>query len=45
MAKNINIELTDEEFERLKEIKDRLGYTWKGMLMRGNAEDTGGWPE
>jgi len=39
MAKNIYIELSEEDFEELKEIKDRLGTTWEGMLKRGNIEE------
>ena len=38
MTKNINIELTDEEFEELKKIKERLGLAWKGFLMVGASE-------
>jgi len=35
MAKNINIELTDEEFEKLETFKEEYGLTWKGVLMHG----------
>ena len=35
MAKNINIELTDEDFEELKRIKEHLGTTWEHMLKKG----------
>jgi len=38
MSKEVRIELSDEDFEELKEIKDRLGITWEGMLKRGNIE-------
>jgi len=38
MTKKIYIELSEEDFEELKEIKDRLGTTWEGMLKRGNIE-------
>jgi len=39
MTKNINIELSEEDFKQLKRIKDRLGTTWKNMLKRGNTVD------
>jgi len=45
MPKEIRIELPEEDFEKLKKIKDRLGYTWEGMLKRGNTRDVEGWPE
>jgi len=37
MTKNINIELTDEEFEELKRIKEHLGTTWEHMLKRSRG--------
>jgi len=39
MSKEIRIELSEEDFEELKEIKDRLGTTWEGMLKRGNIRE------
>jgi len=38
MTKNINIELTDEEFKKLKKYKERNYLTWKGVLMEGTPE-------
>jgi len=35
MTKNINIELSDEKFENLKEIKEKMGLTWEAFLMMG----------
>jgi hypothetical protein len=34
-AKNIRIELSDEQHATLKEIKDQRGDTWKAMLLQG----------
>ena len=32
----------DEQYERLKEIKNKRGYTWKGLMLEGaEALDTG----
>jgi hypothetical protein len=30
---NINIDLSDDQFEALKATKKRYGLTWKGMLL------------
>jgi hypothetical protein len=36
MANNIHIEVDDDEqFTKMKELKDRYGLTWKGMLVQG----------
>jgi len=39
MSKNINIELSDEEYEELKKFKDRKYLTWKGVLVHGTPQD------
>jgi len=39
MSKEIRIELSEEDFEELKRIKDRLDTTWRNMLKRGNTVD------
>ncbi|WP_312854314.1 hypothetical protein [Natronococcus sp. JC468] len=42
MSKSIRFEVDDEQYERLKEIKDKRGYTWKGLMLEGaEALDTG----
>jgi len=38
MTKNVNIELTDEEFKKLKKYKERKYLTWKGVLVEGTLE-------
>ena len=38
MSKSIRIEVEDDQHERLSEIKDRRGYTWKGLLLEGAKE-------
>ena len=39
MSKYINIELSDEEeYGRLKRVKDEHGLTWRGMLIHA-ADD------
>jgi len=38
MSKEVRIELSDEEFEHLKEVKEREGVTWRGVLRRGTRE-------
>ena len=39
MSKYINIELSDEEeYDRLKRVKDEHGLTWRGMLIHA-ADD------
>jgi len=35
MSKEVRIELSDEEFERLDSFKDEYGLTWKGVLVYG----------
>ncbi|SDK05562.1 hypothetical protein [Natronorubrum texcoconense] len=32
---NLNIEVDQDEYDRLSEIKDAHGLTWKGMLLQG----------
>ncbi len=32
---NLNIEVDQEEYDRLSEIKDAHGLTWKGVLLQG----------
>jgi len=39
MSKNINVELSDEEYEELKKFKDRKYLTWKGVLVHGTPLD------
>jgi len=38
MAKNVNIELTDEQFEEFREFKEEAGLTWRGLLILGAKE-------
>ena len=33
---NINFEVEDDQYERLKETKKRHGLTWKGMMLQPN---------
>ncbi|MFB6232934.1 MAG: hypothetical protein ABEH61_01620 [Haloarculaceae archaeon] len=41
MSKEIRFEVADDQFERLKTVKDRRGYTWKGLMLEGvDALDT-----
>jgi hypothetical protein len=35
MSKEVRFELTEEQHERLVELKDRRGYTWKGLMLEG----------
>ena len=36
MTSNIHIQVDDDEqFEKMKELKDRYGLTWKGLLVQG----------
>jgi len=35
MSKNINIELSDEDFKELKEFKEKRGLSWRGVLQQG----------
>jgi hypothetical protein len=32
---NLNVEVDQEEYDRLSEVKDAHGLTWKGMLLQG----------
>ncbi|WP_264373488.1 hypothetical protein [Natronorubrum aibiense] len=32
---NLNIEVDQDEYDRLSEIKDAHGLTWKGVLIQG----------
>lgn len=36
--KTVYIKLSEEDFKELKELKEKLGMTWKGMLKRGNMD-------
>lgn len=35
MGKEIRFEVPDDQFEQLKAVKDRRGYTWKGLMLEG----------
>lgn len=36
MATEIRFEIEDDDqFEALKDLKDRRGYTWKGLMLEG----------
>jgi len=36
MATEIRFEIDDrEQFEALRDLKDRRGYTWKGLMLEG----------
>ena len=35
MGKSLRIELDEEQHDRLTELKDERGYTWKGLLLEG----------
>ncbi|MFC6874762.1 hypothetical protein [Halobellus marinus] len=36
MTNNIHIQVDDDEqFEKMKELKDKYGLTWKGLLVQG----------
>lgn len=40
---NLNIELSDEEYEKLSEVKEAHGLTWRGLVIQGaKALDTEG---
>ncbi|WP_267879169.1 hypothetical protein [Halarchaeum acidiphilum] len=40
---NLNIEVSDEEHERLSEVKEAHGLTWRGLVIQGaKALDTEG---
>jgi hypothetical protein len=41
MGIEIRFEVDEEQYERLKAIKDKRGYTWKGLMLEGvNSLDT-----
>lgn len=42
MGKRIQFEVSDSEYEELKDIKDEYGLTWKGMVVSGANNLTGG---
>lgn len=35
MGKEVRFELNEEQHEELSELKDRRGYTWKGLMLEG----------
>ncbi|WP_436348892.1 hypothetical protein [Natronorubrum sp. FCH18a] len=40
---NLNIDVDEDEYDRLKEVKEANGLTWKGMLLQGaKSLDTDG---
>ena len=40
---NLNIEVSEEEYDRLSEVKDADGLTWRGLVIQGaKALDTDG---
>ena len=42
MGKEIRFIVEEDQFERLKAVKERRGYTWKGLMLEGvDALDTG----
>jgi len=42
MGKRVQFELDASEYEELTEIKDDYGMTWKGLVVKGATELTGG---
>lgn len=36
--KNINLEVSEEQYESLKETKNTHGLTWRGMLLHAQRE-------
>lgn len=41
MGKEIRFMVEEDQFERLKAVKERRGYTWKGLMLEGvDALDT-----
>ena len=32
---NLNIEVSDEQYEQLREVKDAHALTWKALLIQG----------
>jgi len=42
VSKEIRFEIVDDQFKRLKAVKQRRGYTWKGLMLEGvDALDAG----
>lgn len=41
MAKDIRVEVTDEQYERLNDVKEAHGLTWRGMLILAANELSG----
>lgn len=40
---HLNIEVSDEEYDRLSEVKEAHGLTWRGLVIQGaKALDTEG---
>ena len=35
MPKNVRIQVSEEQHEWLTELKEKRGYTWKGLLLEG----------
>lgn len=35
---NINVKLSEDQYESLKETKKKYGMTWKGMLLHAQRE-------
>lgn len=33
--REIRVEVEDEQYDRLKAVKDANGLTWRGLLLRG----------
>ena len=41
MGKEIRFIVEEDQFERLKAVKERRGYTWKGLMLESvDALDT-----
>jgi len=35
LTKSITVDFEEEEFEKLKEFKERMGLTWRGVVLWG----------
>lgn len=35
MSRDVRLTLDDHQFQRLNSMKDRYGYTWKGLMLEG----------
>jgi len=35
MGKTVKFEVSDEQHEKLTDLKDQRGYTWKGLMLEG----------